>query len=59
MVGYNLYACRYNPERDTGEGNMCYILNNSSATSLEPPSNKTLYLKDFHYTYYYGAGQTF
>uniref|UniRef100_A0AAU7STV5 Capsid protein n=1 Tax=Betatorquevirus 004D TaxID=3163406 RepID=A0AAU7STV5_9VIRU len=47
MVGYNLYACRYNPERDTGEGNMCYLLNNSSAASLEPPSNKNLIFEGF------------
>lgn len=47
LVGPNLYRCRYNPERDTGEGNKAYLISNSSATSLEPPSNENLIIEGF------------
>lgn len=47
VVGPNLYKCRYNPERDTGEGNKAYLINNSSATNLGPPSNENLIIEGF------------
>ena len=47
-VADHIYTtCRYNPLKDTGEGNKAYLINNSSATNLGPPSNENLIIEGF------------
>nr|UGV39442.1 MAG: ORF1 [TTV-like mini virus] len=42
-----IYTCRYNPDSDTGDDNMIYLINTSTGTNMNPSENTNLQLSGF------------
>ncbi len=42
-----IYTCRYNPNKDTGEGNMAYWVSNLDSLDWEPPKDTDLIIQGF------------
>nr|UGV39440.1 MAG: ORF1 [TTV-like mini virus] len=47
VSGPFIYECRYNPERDTGAKNKCYLVSTSSQDGLVPPQNTNFIFDGF------------
>nr|UHS18297.1 MAG: hypothetical protein [Betatorquevirus sp.] len=42
-----IYKCRYNPDSDTGDNNQYYLINTSTGTNMNPPTNTNLEIHGF------------